>query len=83
MKTKGFLVLLLATCHAVATACPVCEQRQPKLLRGITHGVPESDWDWVIVGIALAITLFTLFYSIKLLVRPGENGESHIKQSIL
>lgn len=81
---KIFTVLLCVTAQTVAMACPVCEKQQPRLLRGITHGAgPESEWDWIIVGISLTITLYTFFRSLKLLVRPGENEQSHIKQSIL
>ena len=84
MKAKLFTALLLVIAHTASMACPVCEKQQPRLLRGITHGAgPESEWDWVIVGAALAITLYTLFYSVKLLIRPGESKENHIKQSIL
>ena len=84
MKAKFFTALLLITLHTALIACPVCEKQQPKLLRGITHGAgPESDWDWGIVGIALAFSLYTLFRSVKLLIRPGESEQSHIKQSIL
>lgn len=84
MKAKLFAALLFITAHTAAMACPVCEKQQPRLLRGITHGAgPESDWDWVIVGIVMAITLYTLFRSVKLLVRPGESEQSHIKQSVL
>jgi hypothetical protein len=67
-----------------AYACPVCEKQQPKLLRGITHGAgPESNWDWLIVGIVTAVALLTLFYSVRYLVRPGEKNSNHIKHSIL
>jgi len=84
MKTKIFTALLFATAQTAATACPVCEKQQPKLLRGITHGAgPESGWDWVIIGAVLAITLCTLVYAVKLLARPGESEKNHIKQSIL
>jgi hypothetical protein len=65
-------------------ACPVCEKQQPKLLRGITHGTgPESNWDWLIVGVVTAVALLALFYSVRYLVRPGEKNSNHIKHSIL
>jgi hypothetical protein len=84
MKTKAFTTLLFIAAQAVAMACPVCEKQQPRLLRGITHGAgPESELDWIIVGIALAITLYTLFRSVKLLIHPDESEQGHIKQSIL
>jgi len=65
-------------------ACPVCERQQPRLLRGITHGAgPESNWDYMIVWITVAIVLVTLFFSIKWLIKPGERSENHIKRFIL
>jgi hypothetical protein len=80
-KTISLIILLLA---AVSTwACPVCEKQQPKILRGITHGAgPQSNWDYVIIWSMVAIVAFTLFFSLKWLIRPGEQAESHIKRSI-
>ncbi|MBN9481938.1 MAG: hypothetical protein BGO70_15305 [Bacteroidetes bacterium 43-93] len=67
-----------------ALACPVCERNKPKILRGITHGSgPESRWDYMIVCVAIAIVLYTLFFSIKWLIRPGEKSDRHIKRFIL
>lgn len=68
----------------LAIACPVCERQQPRLLRGIVHGAgPGSKWDYLIVSVMLAIALFTLFFSIKWMIRPGEKSGSHIKRYIL
>ena len=65
-------------------ACPACEKQQPKILRGITHGTgPQSNWDYVIVYIAVGIVLFTLFFSVKWLIRPGEKSVNHIKRFVL
>lgn len=65
-------------------ACPACEKNQPKFLQGVTHGTgPNSQWDWLIIGVMVAITLAVLFYSIKWLVRPGEKKANHIKNFIL
>ncbi|MGN6476797.1 MAG: hypothetical protein ACTHKV_06200 [Flavipsychrobacter sp.] len=67
-----------------ALACPVCERNKPKILRGITHGSgPESKWDYMIVCVSIAIVLYTLFFSIKWLIRPGEKSDRHIKRFIL
>lgn len=67
-----------------AMACAVCERQQPKILRGITHGSgPESDWDYIIVLSVVFIVLFTLFFSVKWLVSPGEKSVNHIKRYIL
>ncbi len=65
-------------------ACPVCEKQQPEILRGITHGAgPNSNWDYVIVWSAVVIVLFTLYFSVKWLIRPGEQSQTHIKRFIL
>lgn len=81
-KIRFTISLLLASCYAMA--CPVCEQQQPRLLKGITHGAgPQSAWDWVIISIITIITILVGYYSIKLLVRPAETAPHHIKHSIL
>jgi phage shock protein PspC (stress-responsive transcriptional regulator) len=65
-------------------ACPACEKAQPRIFRGIVHGVgPESRWDYIIVLAAVIITILTLFYSIKWLIYPGEASTNHIKHFIL
>lgn len=65
-------------------ACPVCERNQPKILQGITHGAgPQGKWDYVIIWVAVAIVLCTLFFSVKWLIRPGEKSDQHIKRFIL
>lgn len=65
-------------------ACPVCERNQPKVLRGIVHGVgPESNWDYISIWFTIIIALITLFYSLKWLIKPGEKNTDHIKYSIL
>jgi hypothetical protein len=65
-------------------ACPVCESQQPSITKGITHGTsPQSNWDWLIIGIMTSITLITLIFSIKYLIKPGEKSNNHIKQLIL
>ena len=65
-------------------ACPVCERNKPKILQGITHGAgPDSNWDYVIVLSIAIIALFTLFYSVKWIIKPNENNADHIKYSFL
>ena len=84
MKTKYLILLVLTAIAQVGMACPVCERQQPKVTMGLTHGAgPGSNWDWVIIIFMSIITLLTLFYSIKYLVKPGEKREDHVKQSIL
>ena len=76
-----FLVLILF--QITAFACPVCERNQPKVLRGIVHGAgPDSNWDYVSIGITMTIAIFALIYSVKWLVKPNENNPDHIKYSI-
>ena len=84
MKLKYLLSILIFLTVQIATACPVCEKQQPKITQGLTHGAgPQSNWDWVIIAIISVITILTLIYSVKYLLKPGEKNENHIKQSIL
>ena len=65
-------------------ACEAYSLKQPEITKGWTHGTgPESNWDWFIVGIIAAITLLTLFYSVKFLIFPREKDKKHIKNSVL
>lgn len=81
---KIWLGMLLMVSGFGAVACPECEKQQPKLLRGITHGAgPDSNWDYLIISVAVLIVLATLYFTIKWLVNPGEKSETHIKQWIL
>lgn len=84
MKKKIFALLFTITFWNVVVACPVCERQQPKLLRGILHGAgPESNWDYIIIAVMMIITLLTLYYSVKWLMRPGEKSANHIKRIML
>ena len=81
---KIISVAAMLVINMVAFACPMCEKQQPKILRGVVHGgVPQSKWDYVIVWAVAIITVITLFYAIKWLVRPGEKQSNHIKYTIL
>ena len=81
---KYILIIFFILLRFVVSACDVCKKQQPTLLQNITHGSgPESKWDYVIIWGAVIIVLFTLFYSIKWLIRPGETSGSHIKRFIL
>ena len=78
------LIIAPLLINYITYACPACEKQQPKLLKGITHGAgPDGNWDYVIVAIVVIIVLFTLFFSVKWLIRPGEQSQSHIKRLIL
>jgi len=82
-KVSGLIILNLFSILNLM-ACPVCERNQPKLLKGIVHGKgPDSNWDYISVSITGIITIITLFYAIKWLVKPGEKNLNHIKYSIL
>ena len=78
------MILFLVTTSGILSACPVCERNQPKLLKGIVHGAgPAGQWDYVIMWVVIAITVVTLYLSVKWLIKPGEKNLSHINYSIL
>lgn len=84
MKVKFLITTVLLIFAKIAFACDVCERNQPAITKGLTHGAgPESDLAWINIGIMSIITLLTLIYSIKFLVKPGEKDENHIKRQIL
>jgi hypothetical protein len=82
-----FTVCFIMTVLAQITmlfACPVCEKNQPAVLKGITHGTgPQNNWDYVIVIAAVILVLYTLFYTVKLIIRPGEKDNNHIKRTVI
>ena len=79
------LVLLVFFASAVqALACDVCKRNQPELLQDISHGTgPQADSEYYIIGGAILLVIFTLIYSVKFLIRPGERSPKHIKHMIL
>jgi phage shock protein PspC (stress-responsive transcriptional regulator) len=84
MKKWILMGLMIGGRVILGFSCAVCERNQPKPLRGIVHGAgPESDWDYLSVGITAVIALVTLYYSIKWLIHPNEKDKNHIKYSIL
>lgn len=81
---KHLITLFFLFIQQVAFACPACEKQQPKILRGIAHGAgPEGQWDYAIVWATVAITLVSLFFAVKWLIKPGEDEENHIKRAFL
>ncbi|HEX6915901.1 MAG TPA: hypothetical protein VF145_11705 [Chitinophagaceae bacterium] len=83
LKKILFTALLLLQ-GVISFACDACSRQQPKLLNNLTHGrSPDSNWDYVIVSVAVLIVLATLVFSIKKLVYPKEEQNNHIKRSIL
>lgn len=82
MKRTGLLIVFLFA-QVISFACDVCQKQQPKVLRGISHGAgPQSNWDYVIVFFIGIIVLVALYYSVRLLLNPGEKRDDHIKRSI-
>lgn len=82
---KFHLVLLVFFASVVqAFACDVCKRNQPELLQDISHGTgPQADSEYYIIGGAVLVVLFTLIYSVKYLLKPGERSPEHIKNMIL
>ena len=81
---KIFSLLAIILISISSYACPACEKAQPRLLQGISHGAgPESKWDLLIVSFIAVIVVFTLYFSIKWIIRPGEKNSNHIKYFIL
>lgn len=81
---KNIMILWSLLIIQYSYACDTCKLRQPKVTQNLTHGAgPESNWDWFIVAIVIAITLLAFFYSVKYLLRPGEKNKNHIKYSFL
>lgn len=78
------MFIVFALTLQILSACPVCDKQQPKITQGFTHGAgPQSNWDWVIITIIAVITILTLAYSLKYLIKPGEKNSDHIKRSVL
>lgn len=79
-KILACLMFCLSFLPFLALACDVCESKQPKVLRGITHGSgPESDFDYAIIVFAIVVVTVTLYLSVKYLVKPNEDKIGHIK----
>lgn len=86
MKKLAYLLatLILAFSANVVWACEVCKSHQPKAFQNITHGPgPAGKFDYIISVVAIIIVAYTLFYSIKYLVKPKEDNPDHIKNIIL
>ncbi len=83
---KKIILTIIISLGFIASilACPVCERNQPKLLKGIVHGNgPDGNWDYIIVGAVVTISLLTLYFAVKWLITPGEKDKEHIKRTIL
>ncbi|MDZ7899281.1 MAG: hypothetical protein U5N85_14820 [Arcicella sp.] len=83
MKKIILFIVIFLVSH-IGFACPACEKQQPKILRGIAHGAgPEGNMDYVIVWATVIITVLTLIFAVKWLIKPGETEENHIKRTFL
>lgn len=84
LKSISIAIVWMAM-QTASVACPVCErQKEGKPFKAITHGIgPDSNWDYLTVVVAIIITLLTLFYAVKWLIKPGEKSKNHIKYTVL
>jgi len=79
-----FITFLLLGMPLKALACEVCENRQPDVLKGVTHGIgPQGNIDYIITWAAIVIVGVTLFFSIKFLVKTNESKPDHIKNIVV
>lgn len=84
MKKGSLLLFLFFTSVIQAFPCDVCQRNQPKLLQDISHGTgPQAESEYFILAGAVLVVLFTLIYSLKFLLKPGEKSPQHIKNTIL
>ncbi|WP_261511700.1 hypothetical protein [Chryseobacterium paludis] len=84
MKKIKFGIPVFLFWAGYVRACDACKLQQPKITQDLTHGTgPESNWDWCIVVGITVITLITLLYSFRFLIKPGEKNRKHIKNTIL
>ena len=86
MKRKLLFImsLMVLGLSSPLLACEVCKTQQPKVVQNITHGAgPQGESDFIIIAIAIVIVLFTLIFSVKYLLKPGENSPGHVKRMVL
>lgn len=85
MKRKIYSILLfLLTLKLDGIACEACRKQQPGSFGDLGHGPgPDSQWDYLIVWVMVAITVYVLAATLKCFVRPGEKQAGHIKRMIL
>lgn len=80
---RNIAVLFFLFAINYAWACDACKLQQPEITRDFTHGVgPRGQFDWIIVAVIAVIAVYTLIFSVKYLVKPGEKEADHIKNSI-
>ena len=95
MKSKPFIALCAVAVLIYPVAGYLNSQHSPgyeELLKGLEScgtfiqaefkGTTRGHSDYFIVLLSIAVVLFTLVYSIKYLINPGE-GAGHIKHKII
>jgi hypothetical protein len=81
---KQLIILAILFFTTLSFACPTCEKAQPKIFRGITHGAgPESNWDYLIIGVTAIIVLYCGYIAVSRLIKPNEMNKEHIKNAFL
>ena len=84
MKRKFLITTLIYLIgQHIDFACDVCKKNQPAGFENITHGAgPSGTMDFIIIGVATVIVLFTLVLCFKYLIKPQENDPDHIKNIV-
>jgi hypothetical protein len=88
MKLKNIAIRIVLTALLLpvglsAFACDACKKQQPKLLQGITHGSgPDSNWDYLIVSAMVIITLYSLYATVRCIIKPKDKNHLDIKNII-
>jgi len=78
------IIIITFLFSVVALACPVCDAKQPKGFKNITHGEgPEGNIDYLIMYSAIIIVGYTLIMSVKYLTFPKEHKHNEIKNSVI
>lgn len=81
---KKALLIFFSMLGTFCYSCPTCEKAQPKLFRGITHGAgPDSNWDYLIIGITAMIALYCGYLMFARLIKPNELENEHIKNHFI
>ncbi len=83
-KFLSFLILFTVQAGMILYACDVCEDSQPKLLKGITHGAgPQGFFDYAMLYGSGIVVLVVLIWSVKLMIKPKESNPDHIKYIVV
>lgn len=86
MKTifKKLVFLLFLGYQYLAKACEACDLQQPKITRGLTHGPgPKNMFEWMAVIAILIISVLTVYYFIKYLIKPDPQKTDKLKNNVL